>query len=207
MFFFFLFWTYIQAIYTHPLYSLSALYFWSLHFLFFHRSFFWSFLTQTLTHSFQGSLCALRHSLVFGLNGSFNEFLLCVFLFFPLVCCLPLSLTHRHTSLVFSQRCLFRSRRYSLRTNFPVNNHGGSLSKRACCQSHFFNRLQLYTESIKLKYLRSASYSVNRHSLPMNIITVMGCVYAFSTTLKELNWVWICESYFSNASFVGLINC
>lgn len=51
---------------------------------FFHRSFFWSFLTQTLTHSFQGSLCALRHSLVFGLNGSFNEFLLCVFIFFLL---------------------------------------------------------------------------------------------------------------------------
>lgn len=84
VFFFFLFCTYIQAICTHPLYSLSALYFWSFHFLFFHRSFFWSFLTQTLTHSFQGSLCALRHSLVFGLNGSFNEFLLCVFIFFLL---------------------------------------------------------------------------------------------------------------------------
>lgn len=83
VFFFFLFCTYIQAIYTHPLYSLSALYFWSFHF-FFHRSFFWSFLTQTLTHSFLGSLCALRHSLVFGLNGSFNEFLLCVFIFFLL---------------------------------------------------------------------------------------------------------------------------
>lgn len=59
-----------------------------------------------------------------------------------------------------------------------MNNHWGSLWKRTRCQSNFFNRLQLYTESIKLKYLCNGSYFAKRHSLPMNIITVMGHVYA-----------------------------
>ena len=142
------------------------------------------------------------HSLSFSLVCSF--FLSCSLS--------SVSFIKTHTHLCgFSQRCLFRSRRYSLRTNFPVNNHRGSLWKRARCQSHFFNRLQLYTESIKLKYLCKGSYFVKRHSLPMNIITMMAHVYAVfvyhSPTLKELNWVWTCEKYVSNGSLEGLIDC
>lgn len=168
-----------------------------LHFLFiflfsrfFHFTVFLSSVTSTHTPH---EVAFVFFTIVFGLNVSFIEFLLRVFIFSSLVhCLLSLSLTHTHL-FGFSQRCLFRSQRYSLRTNFPVNNHRGSLWKRARCQSHFFNRLQLYTESIKLKYLCNGSYFVKRHSLPMNIITVMGRICTVlvyhSPTLNELNWV------------------
>lgn len=120
------------------------------------------------------------HSLSFSRACSF---------FFLLSCSLsPVSFinTHTHTHTTLLSRCLFRSRRDSLQTNFHVNNHRGSLWKRAWCQSHFFNRLQLYTESIKLKYLCNGSYCVQRHSLSMNIITVTGLVHAYhSPTLKR----------------------
>lgn len=150
------------------------------------------FFFSHFTHNARGCLCILRRSLVLGLNVSFIEFLLRIFIFSSLVHrLLSLSLTHTHL-FGFSQRGLFRSCRYSLRTNFPVNNHGGSLWKRARCQSNFFNRLQLYTESIKLKYLCNGSYSVKRHSLSMNIITALGRVDAsfvyHSPTLNQLNW-------------------
>lgn len=174
-----------------------------LHFLFI---FFSHFHTHTEKHTSWGCLCILQSSLVFRFNVSFIEFLLGVFIF----CCLFTGFvsfinTRTHTHLFgFSQRSVFRSRRYSLRTNFPVNNHRASLWKRVRCQSHFFNRLQLYIESIMLKFLRNGSYFVQRHSLSMNIITVMGRVYAFfvfhSPTLNELNWVWTSQKYFWNGS-------
>lgn len=138
------------------------------------------------------------HSLSFSCACSF-------FFFCSLVHCLPsLSLTlththarphtHTHTRTSLLARCLFRSRRYSLQTNFHVNNHSASLWKRARCQSHFFNRLRLYTESIKLKYLCNGSSFVRRHSLSMNIITVTGLVHAHnSPTLNELNRARTCE--------------
>lgn len=67
---------------------------------------------------------------------------------------------------------------------------------------------QLYTESIKLKYLCNGSYFVKRHSLPMNTISLMGLGHSYhSPTLNELNWVWTCEKSFSNGSLEGLIDC
>lgn len=116
---------------------------------------------------------------------------------FPLVRCLPpLSLTHRHTSLVSLGAVSFEVVDILCGPISPWIITALHCRSEQRCQSHFFNRLQLYTESIKLKYLCSASCFVKRPSLPMNIITVMGCIYAFATTLKELNWGWIVRGAF-----------
>lgn len=73
-----------------------------------------------------------------------------------------------------------------------MNNHGASLWKRAQCQSHFFNRLRLYIESIMLKYLCIGSCFVQSHSLPMNIINVIVAPSLpppnFKWTELGLNW-------------------